>query len=96
MIFNCALLSVLFYSCVTRLFVYNMSYCYYISVYTCVQLYSVIVGIVAILFGALPVGAHWYPWYVAWFVMAVVIIVLFVFLSTNFTSKTSQPLLKRM
>ena len=60
------------------------------------QLYSVLIAVVSLLFGVLPVGASWYPWYVAWFIMAAIMVIIFVLFSSNADSPTSRPLLKRM
>ena len=60
------------------------------------QLYSIIIGAVAIVFGALPVGAGWYPWYAAWLIMIAVMCIIFILFSSSITSSTSRPLLKRM
>jgi Na+/H+ antiporter NhaC len=55
--------------------------------------YILLVGFITIVFGALPVGAGWYPWYVAWIVMATILTAFFICFSTGHAS-ASRSLFK--
>lgn len=58
------------------------------------QPYVSLLAVVALLFGVLPAGAGWYPWYVAWLVMWGVLAVIYIFFSTGHNPE-SVPLSKR-
>ena len=50
------------------------------------QLYVLIVGFITVVFGALPVGAGWYPWWGAWIIMPSVLVIIFVLFSSGHNS----------
>lgn len=57
--------------------------------------YVVLVAVLSLLFGSLPVGAGWLPWYAAWLLMAILLLLPFLFLSASVSSHSSLPLCKR-
>ena len=79
---------------------YHLSVYHAISVHTyqhnLLQLYSLTLAFISVLFGALPVGAGWYPWYEGWIVMATLVIIIFVLFSSDTDNVNSVPLMKKL
>ena len=71
---------------------------YLLIIWICIsflyQLYLVLLAVLALMLGALPVGAGWYPWYVGWILMLGALVFIFILFSAD-SSPQSVSLFRR-